>query len=320
MNVIVTGAAGFLGSHLVDRLLTDGHAVIGLDNLCTGDVANLKHLRNHERFAFHEVDICDGFEPRGAVDRIYNLASPASPADYHRMGLETLAVGSRGAGAMLDLATAAGARFLQASTSECYGDPLVHPQTEDYYGNVNPVGPRSVYDESKRFAEALTTAWHRYRGTDVRIARIFNTYGPRMRLDDGRVLPTFVAQALRGEPLTVFGDGSQTRSFCYVSDQVEGLVRLMESDAGPGPVNLGNPEEVTVLEFAREILALTGSESQVQFRELPQDDPLRRRPDISLAGRLLGWEPKVSRHEGLRRTLDHFRQTIGGDNTRGHKA
>jgi dTDP-glucose 4,6-dehydratase len=311
MNILVTGAAGFLGSHLVDRLLADGHVVVGLDNLCTGTLANLQHLEGHERFSFHNVDICDGFEPTVPLDRIYNLASPASPADYHRLGLETLAVGSRGMQAMLDLARATGARLLQASTSECYGDPLVHPQTEDYFGNVNPVGPRSVYDESKRFAEALVTAYHRYHKTDVRIARIFNTYGPRMRLDDGRVLPSFVAQALCGEPLTVFGDGSQTRSFCYVSDLVDGLVRLMETDAGPYPVNLGNPEEVTVLEFAQEIMELTGSTSKLEYRELPQDDPHRRRPDISRARRLLGWEPTVPRREGLRLTLEYFKSVVG---------
>ncbi|MBN2583900.1 MAG: SDR family oxidoreductase [Planctomycetes bacterium] len=312
MNIIVTGAAGFLGSHLVDRLLADGHTVIGLDNLCTGNMANLQHVRCHERFTFHEVDICDGFTLEGPVDRIYNMASPASPIGYHRLGIETLAVGSRGVGAMLELARAKGARFLQASTSECYGDPLVHPQTEDYYGNVNPVGPRSVYDESKRFAEALVTAYHRYHKTDVRIARIFNTYGPRMQLDDGRVLPNFIKQALRGEPLTVFGDGSQTRSFCYVSDLVEGLVRLMERHVGPLPVNIGNPDEITVSEFAREVLALTGSTSKLEFHELPKDDPLKRRPDISRARRLLDWKPTVPRREGLRLTLEYFKSIVGG--------
>jgi len=310
MHIVVTGAAGFVGSHLVDRLLADGHTVVGLDNLCTGNPKNLEHLKGNADFTFHEVDICKGSQLDGPLDRLYNLASPASPIDYHELGIETLDVGSRGVRAMLELAVARGARLLQASTSECYGDPLVHPQTESYYGNVNPIGPRSVYDESKRFAEALVTAYHRYRKLDVRIARIFNTYGPRMRLDDGRVLPAFVGQALRGEPLTVFGDGSQTRSFCYVSDLVAGLVGLMESDAGPGPVNLGNPQEIAIIDFAREILALTGSKSRIEHRELPKDDPKLRCPDITRAREVLGWRPRVPRSEGLKRTLDYFKELL----------
>ena len=312
MRTIVTGAAGFLGSHLVDRLLADGHTVTGLDNLSTGNLKNLAHLEGDARFTFHEVDICDGFDFKGPLDRLYNLASPASPIDYHRLGIETLSVGSLGVRAMLDLALATGARMLQASTSECYGDPLVHPQTEDYYGNVNPVGPRSVYDESKRFAEALTMAYHRYHELDVRIARIFNTYGPRMRLDDGRVLPAFIGQALRGQPLPVFGDGSQTRSFCYVSDLIEGLVRLMETDTGCEPVNLGNPDEITIADFAREVIALTGSKSRLEFHDLPKDDPLKRRPDITRAREWLGWQPRVPRLEGLKKTLEYFRPIVKG--------
>jgi dTDP-glucose 4,6-dehydratase len=307
MRILVTGAAGFLGSHLVDRLLADGHDVAGLDNLSTGDARNLDHLRAEKRFTFHEADICDGLALDGRLDRLYNLASPASPIHYDRLGIETLDVGSRGVRAMCELALSKGARFFQSSTSECYGDPEVHPQPESYWGNVNPVGPRSVYDESKRFAEALITAYHRYRGLDVRIARIFNTYGPRMALDDGRVLPAFVGQALRGEPLTVFGDGSQTRSFCYVSDLIEGFVRLMESpDAGPQPVNLGNPQEIAIIDFAREIIELTGSASVIEHRELPKDDPKLRCPDIARARKLLGWEPRVARKEGLRKTIDYF--------------
>ena len=294
----------------MDRLLADGHTVIGLDNLSTGTARNLAHLRDDGRFTLHEADICDGFSLAAPLDRLYNLASPASPVDYARLGLETLDAGSLGVRAMLELALEKQARFLQASTSECYGDPTVHPQPESYYGNVNPVGPRSVYDESKRFAEALVTAYHRYRGLDVRIARLFNTYGPRMRLDDGRALPTLIGQALRGAPLTVFGDGTQTRSFCYVSDTVEGLVRLMERDAGPGPVNLGNPDEVRIVDAAREVIELARSRSTIDFRPLPQDDPKQRRPDITRARTLLSWQPAISRREGLRLTLDYIAATL----------
>jgi dTDP-glucose 4,6-dehydratase len=310
MRILVTGAAGFVGSHLVDYLLAHSHEVLGLDNLSTGSAANIAHLADHSRFTFRRADICEGFGLDVPLDRLYNLASPASPIHYHRLGLETLDAGSTGLQHMLELAHEKGARCLQASTSECYGDPAVHPQTEDYFGNVNPVGPRSVYDESKRFAEALATAWHRYRNVDVRIARIFNTYGPRMALDDGRVLPAFVGQALRGQPLTIFGDGSQTRSFCYVDDLVEGLVALMESNVGCGPVNLGNPEEMTIREFAEEILKLTGSRSQIDFRPLPQDDPQQRCPDITRARTLLAWQPRIGRSEGLKRTLDYFRGVV----------
>lgn len=307
MRIMVTGAAGFLGSHLVDKLLADGHTVIGVDNFCTGRSENIAHLDGRPLFSFVEADISRGVTLQGPLDRLYNLASPASPIDYHRLGLETLEVGSSGVRNMLELAAAKKARFLQASTSECYGDPTVHPQSEDYYGNVNPVGPRSVYDESKRFAEALVTAFYRYRGLDVRIMRIFNTYGPRMRLDDGRVLPTFIDQVLRGEPLTVFGDGRQTRSFCYVDDLLEGMVRLMERHVGPEPVNIGNPQEITILEFAGELLELMGRrDSQIVHRELPQDDPKQRRPDISRARKLLDWEPRIDRKEGLKRTLAYF--------------
>ncbi|MEK7404111.1 MAG: UDP-glucuronic acid decarboxylase family protein [Acidobacteriota bacterium] len=305
LRIVVSGAAGFIGSHLCDRLLADGHSVIGLDNLLTGSVANLAHLEAHPGFRFVVHDVTQAYDDGGPIDGVLNLASPASPKDYLKHPVETLDAGSRGTRELLELARRHGARFLLASTSECYGDPLVHPQTEDYWGNVNPVGPRSCYDEAKRFAEALAMAWHRTHGLRTNIARIFNTYGPRMKLDDGRVVPAFLDQALRGEPLTVFGDGSQTRSFCYVSDLVDGLCRLMLSDE-PYPVNLGNPREMTVLEFAERILRLTGSSSRVEFRPLPQDDPRRRRPDISKAKRLLGWEPRVSLEDGLEATISYF--------------
>lgn len=307
MRFVVTGAAGFIGSHLCDRLLAEGHEVLGVDNLLTGSRANIAHLEGHPRFHFLLHDVCEPLEVEPPVDAVLHLASPASPKDYLRHPIETLDAGSIGTRRMLELAQRHGARFLLTSTSECYGDPLVHPQPETYWGNVNPVGPRSCYDEAKRFAEALTTAYRRVYGLRTSIARIFNTYGPRMKLDDGRVVPTFLDQALRGAPLTVYGDGSQTRSFCYVSDMVEGLWRLLLSDE-PGPVNLGNPVELTVLEFARRILALTGSNSPIQFLPLPEDDPKRRQPDITKARRVLGWEPQVSLEEGLRETIAWFRR------------
>jgi dTDP-glucose 4,6-dehydratase len=294
---------------LCDRLLADGHAVAGLDNFLTGRRRNIAHLGNEARFEFHERDITQPFKMEGAVDAVVNAASPASPKDYLEHPIETLDVGSAGTRRMLELALAKGARFLMTSTSECYGDPLVHPQVESYWGNVNPVGPRSCYDESKRFAEALTMAYHRKHGVRTNIARIFNTYGPRMKLDDGRVVPAFLDQALRGEAMTVFGDGSQTRSFCYVSDLVDGLCRLMMSDERY-PVNLGNPRELTILEFAETIRAMTGSKSAIDFRELPEDDPRQRKPDISKARALLGWEPKVELEEGLRRTVEYFQEQV----------
>ena len=306
MRFLVSGAAGFIGSHLCDRLLEEGHQVIGVDNLLTGSMANLAHLEGHANFRFLRHDVCLPLQIEERLDGVLHLASPASPRDYLEHPLETLDAGSRGTREMLELARRHRARFLLSSTSECYGDPLVHPQPESYWGNVNPVGPRSCYDEAKRFAEALTTAYRRVHGLRTSIARIFNTYGPRMKLDDGRVVPTFLDQALRGLPLTVYGDGSQTRSFCYVSDLVEGLLRLLFSRE-PGPVNLGNPEELSVLEFARRILELTGSNSAIEFRPLPQDDPKRRQPDISKARQALGWAPQVSLEEGLRRTIAWFR-------------
>lgn len=307
MRIVVSGAAGFIGSHLCDRLIEEGHEVIAVDNLLTGSRANLAHLEARPGFRFILHDVCLPLELESPVDAVLHLASPASPKDYLEHPIETLDVGSRGTREMLELARRNQARFLLASTSECYGDPEVHPQPETYWGHVNPVGPRSCYDEAKRFAEALTMAYRRVHGLRTAIARIFNTYGPRMKLDDGRVVPAFLDQALRGAPLTVYGDGSQTRSFCYVSDLIEGLRRLMECDE-PEPVNLGNPQEMTVLEFAQRILELTGSHSPIEFRPLPEDDPRRRRPDISKARRLLGWEPRVSLEEGLRQTIAWFRQ------------
>jgi dTDP-glucose 4,6-dehydratase len=302
----VSGAAGFIGSHFCDHLLAQGHTVVALDNFLTGDARNLAHLASHSRFQFIEQDIAQPFHVEGAVDCAVNLASPASPKDYLAHPIETLDVGSLGTRHMLSLALEKGARFLISSTSECYGDPLVHPQVEDYWGNVNPVGPRSCYDESKRFAEALTMAYHRTNGLRTNIARIFNTYGPRMKLDDGRVVPAFIDQALHGRPMTVSGDGSQTRSFCYVSDMVEGLCRLMLSDERY-PVNLGNPVEMTILEFAGHIRRFTGSASEIVFQPLPEDDPKQRQPDISKARAVLGWEPCVPLEEGLRLTVDYFR-------------
>ena len=306
MRVVVAGAAGFIGSHFCDRLLAEGHIVIGLDNLLTGACRNVVHLDGDPRFRLMELDITEPFEVDGPVDCVANLASPASPKDYLEYPIETLAVGSAGTRNTLELAHEKRARYLITSTSECYGDPHVHPQVETYWGNVNPVGPRSCYDESKRFAEALTMAYHRKHGVRTNIARIFNTYGPRMKLDDGRVVPAFLDSALRGKPITVFGDGSQTRSFCYVSDMVDGLYRLMQSDERY-PVNLGNPDEMTILDFAERIRALTGSRTETSFQPLPEDDPRQRKPDISKARRLLGWEPKVGLDEGLRLTVDYFR-------------
>lgn len=302
----MSGAAGFIGSHFCDRLIAEGHSVIGLDNLITGSRRNIEHLRRHPRFEFREHDITRPFEIQGPVDASLHLASLASPKDYLDHPIETLDSGSMGTRNMLDLARIHGARFLLTSTSECYGDPLVHPQVETYWGNVNPVGLRSCYDESKRYAEALTMAYHRTYGLRTNIARIFNTYGPRMQLHDGRVVPAFLDQALRGEPLTIFGDGSQTRSFCYVSDLVDGLYRLMLSDERY-PVNLGNPLELTIAEFARRIRRLVGSRAPIAHMPLPEDDPKRRQPDISKARRVLGWEPEVALEDGLRQTVEYFK-------------
>jgi dTDP-glucose 4,6-dehydratase len=306
MRLLVTGAAGFLGSHLCDRLLGLGHRVVGVDNYLTGTPANLAHLTHHERFQFVRQDVTTYIEVEGPLDGVLHFASPASPVDYLEFPIQTLKVGSLGTHKALGLARAKGARFLLASTSEVYGDPLVHPQTEDYWGNVNPVGPRGVYDEAKRFAEAMTMAYHRYHKLDTRIVRIFNTYGPRMRPSDGRVVSNFIVQALRRQPLTIYGDGSQTRSFCYVDDLVEGIVRLFFSDTSD-PVNIGNPGEFTVRQLAEIVLRLTGSPSEIVERPLPVDDPRVRRPDITRARAALGWEPVVSLEEGLQRTIAYFR-------------
>jgi dTDP-glucose 4,6-dehydratase len=307
-RALITGGAGFLGSHLCDRLLAEGWEVICLDNLVTGNADNIAHVRD-PRFTFVKYDVTNYLYVDGPLDAVLHFASPASPIDYQQLPIQTLKVGSLGTHKALGLAKEKGARFLLASTSEVYGDPLVNPQPEGYWGNVNPVGPRGVYDEAKRFGEAMTMAYHRAHGVDVRIVRIFNTFGPRMRFHDGRVVPAFVLQALRGEDLTVFGDGRQTRSFCYVDDLVEGIWRLLRSDY-VGPVNVGNPEERTVLDFAERVLRLTGSGSRVVFRPLPVDDPRVRRPDISLARRLFGWEPRVPLDEGLRRTVEDFRRRL----------
>ncbi len=304
-TILVTGAAGFLGSHLCDALLAEGHNVIGVDNLSTGNLANLRHLKNESRFSLVEKDITTPFDA-GKVDFIFNFASPASPADYHRLGPETLLVGSAGTINTLNLARKYGAGYLHASTSECYGDPEVHPQVETYWGNVNPVGPRSVYDEAKRFSEAAVIAWCRYYSVDTHLVRIFNTYGPRLQPNDGRVISNFMMQALEGKPLTIYGDGSQTRSFCYVSDLIDGILRLARSQEHL-PVNIGNPDEWTILECAREILAVTGATSEILFHPLPQDDPARRRPDITRAKELLGWEPKIKLRHGLEKSLDYFK-------------
>ncbi|MBZ5590983.1 MAG: SDR family oxidoreductase [Acidobacteriia bacterium] len=306
MRIIVSGAAGFIGSHMCDRLLAEGHTVVGLDNFLTGAERNLAHLKGHPGFQLIRQDVTQPFAINGQIDAVLHMASPASPKDYLEHPIETLDVGSAGTRIMLELARSHHARFLLTSTSESYGDPLVHPQVETYWGNVNPVGPRSCYDESKRFAEALTMAYHRTHEMRTNIARIFNTYGPRMKLNDGRVVPAFLDQALRGEPMTVFGDGSQTRSFCYVSDLVDGLCRLMESDERY-PVNLGNPQEMTILEFAERIRRLTGTKSQIVHRPLPQDDPKQRKPDIGKAQSILGWQPRVALEDGLRQTIEYFR-------------
>ena len=307
-RALVTGGAGFLGSHLCDALLGDDYSVVAADNLLTGRLSNLEHLRNDSRFEFLQQDVCSPIEC-GGVDYVFHFASPASPVDYAAHGIETLRVGSYGTFEALELAQRHGAKFMMASTSECYGDPLEHPQTETYWGHVNPIGPRSVYDEAKRFSEAVTMAYHRYHKVDTRILRIFNTYGPRMQINDGRVIPNFMWQALRGENLTVYGDGSQTRSFCYVSDEVDGIIRLSRSSEHE-PVNIGNPTEFTILECANKVIAVSGSASQIQFEPLPQDDPRQRRPDISKARRLLGWEPKVNIESGLKMSLEYFRKAV----------
>jgi dTDP-glucose 4,6-dehydratase len=306
MRVLVTGAAGFLGSHLTDRLLAEGHAVLGVDNLSTGDPGNVAHLQNEPRFTFEQRDICQPFDP-GTVDYVFNLASPASPPEYQKLAVETLRVGSVGTENTLEIAERYGAGFLHASTSECYGDPLKHPQSEDYWGHVNPVGPRSMYDEAKRYAESLVMAYYRSRGVNTHLVRIFNTYGPRLHPSDGRVISNFMMQALRGEQLTVYGSGGQTRSFCYVDDLIEGILRLSRSDEHL-PVNIGNPDEFTILECAQTVIEVTGSSSGLRFAPLPEDDPSRRCPDITRARTLLGWEPKISLKQGLAMSLDFFKR------------
>jgi dTDP-glucose 4,6-dehydratase len=305
-RVLITGAAGFLGSHLCDKFIAEDFHVIGMDNLITGDLKNIAHLFKLEAFEFYHHDVTKFVHVPGKVDYILHFASPASPIDYLKIPIQTLKVGSLGTHNLLGLAREKKARILIASTSEVYGDPQVHPQTEEYFGNVNTIGPRGVYDEAKRFQESITMAYHRFHGLETRIARIFNTYGPRMRLNDGRVIPAFIGQALRDEDLTVFGDGMQTRSFCYVDDEVEGLYRLLMSDY-PLPINIGNPEEITILDFAKEIVKLTGTEQKIVFKPLPQDDPMQREPDISKAKEILGWEPKISREEGMKKTFEYFK-------------
>jgi dTDP-glucose 4,6-dehydratase len=308
-RTLITGGAGFLGSHLCERFLAEGHHVICMDNLITGSADNIAHLMGHERFAFVNLDVTNFIYVKGDLDYVLHFASPASPIDYLKLPIQTLKVGALGTHKALGLAKEKNARLLLASTSEVYGDPRIHPQKEDYWGNVNPVGMRGVYDEAKRFAEAMTMAYHRYHEVETRIVRIFNTYGPRMRLDDGRALPTFMKQALMGDPLTVFGDGSQTRSFCYVDDLVEGIYRLLLSDE-PDPVNVGNPDEISILDFAKEIIELTDSNSEIVFKPLPKDDPQVRQPDISRAKEVLGWTPSYDRAEGLRKTLSYFEEQI----------
>jgi dTDP-glucose 4,6-dehydratase len=311
-RALVTGGAGFLGSHLCDALLADGYSVIAVDNLLTGSLSNIAHLDRDTRFEFRELDVCESFDC-GAVDYVFHFASPASPIDYANHGIATLRVGSVGTFNSLDVARRYSAKFLVASTSECYGDPLEHPQKETYWGHVNPIGPRSVYDEAKRFAEATTTAYRRYFDVDTHIVRIFNTYGPRMQLNDGRVIPNFMSQALLGKPITVYGDGSQTRSFCYVSDEVEGILRLSKSSEHM-PVNIGNPAEFTILECAQRVLATTGSRSEIRFEPLPQDDPKQRRPDITKARKLMQWEPKIDLEAGLKMSLPYFREALSKEN------
>ncbi|EMY80193.1 UDP-glucuronate decarboxylase [Psychroflexus gondwanensis ACAM 44] len=305
-KVLITGAAGFLGSHLCDKFIKEGFKVIGMDNLITGDLKNIEHLFKLDTFEFYHHDVSKFVHVPGDLDYILHFASPASPIDYLKIPIQTLKVGSLGTHNLLGLAKAKGARLLIASTSEVYGDPLVHPQTEEYYGNVNTIGPRGVYDEAKRFQESMTMAYHRFHGLETRIVRIFNTYGPRMRLNDGRVIPAFIGQALRGEDLTVFGDGSQTRSFCYVDDQIEGIYSLLMSDYAE-PVNIGNPYEISILDFVQEIIKLTGTQQKIIFKPLPKDDPMQRQPDITKAKAILGWEPKVDRKEGMRLTYDYFK-------------
>ncbi len=305
-RILITGAAGFLGSHLSDRFINEGYDVVGMDNLITGDMKNIEHLMKLKEFEFYNHDVSKYVHVSGHVDYILHFASPASPIDYLKIPIQTLKVGSLGTHNLLGFAMEKKARILVASTSEVYGDPAVHPQNEDYWGNVNPVGPRGVYDEAKRFQEAITMAYHTYHGLETRIVRIFNTYGPRMRLNDGRVLPAFIGQALRGEDLTIFGDGSQTRSFCYQSDLIEGIYRLLMSDY-PYPVNIGNPSEITINQFAEEIIKLTGTSQKLIHKPLPQDDPKQRKPDITRAKEILGWEPQVDRAEGLKITYDYFK-------------
>lgn len=305
-RVLITGAAGFLGSHLCDKFITEGYHVIAMDNLITGDLKNIEHLFHLEHFEFYHHDVTKFVHVPENLDYILHFASPASPIDYLKIPIQTLKVGSLGTHNLLGLAKEKNARILIASTSEVYGDPLVHPQSEDYYGNVNTIGPRGVYDEAKRFQESITMAYHRFHGLDTRIVRIFNTYGPRMRLNDGRVIPAFIGQALRGEDLTVFGDGAQTRSFCYVTDQIEGIYKLLLSDYKE-PVNIGNPYEITIKNFAEEIIKLTGTDQKIIYQPLPQDDPMQRQPDISLAKKILSWEPVVTREEGMKLTYEYFK-------------